>query len=288
MFRDTAPAKINLFLHIRGRRADGYHELDSLVSFASIADDMTFAIADTISLAIGGPFAAAIAEEADNLVFKAAQAFAATFPGTRNGHFTLTKNLPVASGIGGGSSDAACTLRLLALANEIPLDDSRLMACACTLGADVPVCLERLPRIMRGIGHALEAPVIGRAHPVLLINPGVEVETKAVFARLCLNMGEAFSPSHSPESTARDGAFRFLQSTRNDLEGPAIAIAPVIGHVLIALRATSGCQFARMSGSGATCFGIFVTLPEAKRAAELIQAANPHWWIAAGQITLPD
>lgn len=287
MLRDTAPAKINLFLHVRGRRADGYHELESLVSFASVADEMVLEFADTLSLTIDGPFASAIAGGGDNLVLGAARAFAAAFPGSRTGRFRLTKNLPVASGIGGGSSDAACALRMLAGANAIPLHDPGIMECARALGADVPVCLERLPRMMHGIGHDLGKPLPGEEWPVLLVNPGVAVETGAVFTRLGVSAGEAFTPPCLPASTPCGTALHFLDTTRNDLEEPAMSIAPVIRQVLETLGASAGCRIARMSGSGATCFAIFDTIAAARQAAEAIGVVHAGWWVAPCRIMLP-
>ncbi|KAF0230367.1 MAG: 4-diphosphocytidyl-2-C-methyl-D-erythritol [Beijerinckiaceae bacterium] len=287
VLREFAPAKINLYLHVLGRRADGYHSLESLVSFADIGDDLALEPGAVPALTLDGPMAAALSADEDNLVLKAARLFAEAFPGAATGQFHLTKNLPVASGIGGGSSDAAAALRLLARANRIALAKPRLMALARALGADVPVCLEAKPCIMRGIGHDLEPVLMGEAMPAVLINPGVAVETRAVFGALALQPGEDFTPLRPPESASGDPALRILAAMRNDLEAPAMAVTEAIGQALDALRAVPGCRFARMSGSGATCFGLFETLAEAQDAADSIQMSHPHWWVRPCRINLP-
>lgn len=287
MLREFAPAKINLFLHVLGRRPDGYHHLESLVSFAEYGDDLTLEPGEGVSLDVIGPFAAGLAGE-DNLILKAYRAFTALFGRARAGHFRLVKNLPVASGMGGGSSDAAAALRLIAAANGVPLTDPRLMDAAKTLGADVPVCLDPgAPRLMHGIGHELGNRLHGFRHPVLLVNPGVPVETRAVFSTLGLQPGERFAPLKPETSADRDRAFAMLETTRNDLEAPAITVAAVIADVLAALRAQGGCQFARMSGSGATCFAIFETTTAANAAAETLIIDNPGWWVMPTTMPLP-
>lgn len=287
MLREFAPAKINLYLHVLGRRADGYHNLESLVSFADIGDDLALEPGAMPALTLDGPMAAGLSAGNDNLILKAARLFAEAFPGALTGQFYLTKNLPVASGIGGGSSDAAAALRLLARANRIALAEPRLMGLAQALGADVPVCLEARPRIMRGIGHDLEPIMMSAMMPALLVNPGVAVETRAVFEQLGLQPGEGFTPSRPPESVSGDPALHILASTRNDLEAPAVTGAGAIEGALYAVRAASGCRFARMSGSGATCFGLFETLAEARDAADSIEVSHPHWWVRPCRINLP-
>ena len=287
MFQEFAPAKINLFLHVLGRRQDGYHHLESLVSFADIGDELTLEPGDRLALSVAGPFAHGLDGD-DNLVLKAFRAYTAVFGKARAGHFVLTKKLPVASGIGGGSSDAAAALRLLAHANGIALDDPRLMDAAMTLGADVPVCLDAgALRMMQGIGHELGNKLYGFRYPALLVNPGEPVETRSVFTQLGLMHGERFLPPQAPGPDAAQDAPGMLADTRNDLEAPAIMRVPSIADVLGVLRAAAGCRFARMSGSGATCFGIFDSLAEAEAARVSIAASQPAWWVAATTIKLP-
>lgn len=274
---EFAPAKLNLFLHVLGRREDGYHLLESLVTFASVGDRVTLNPGNPLTLEIKGPFSHGLAGEADNLILRAARAFAAHISGAKTGAFTLKKNLPLASGIGGGSSDAAAALRLLARANSIALDDPRLMDAARTLGADVPVCLDPATRLMRGIGHELGPKLVTRAAPALLVNPNVAVPTGPVFAALGLKLGEKRLDSGVE---------------RNDLAAPAIALAPMIGQVLAVLGAQPGVRLARMSGSGATCFALFAD--EAARDAAAQAIANAHssitpirWWIAPCTVHTP-
>lgn len=289
MLEDLAPAKINLFLHVLGRRSDGYHLLESLVSFADIGDRLALVPAAGLALRIDGPFGEGLAGEADNLVLKAARAFAAHIGGAGLGAFHLTKNLPVASGLGGGSSDAAAALRLMARLNGLRLDDPRLMDCARFLGADVPVCLQAGPRLMRGIGHELGPVLEASTMPALLVNPGIAVETRAVFAGLGLSAGERHvfeEPPGTPDAT-EGPVERLKRSTVNHLEVPAKAVAPVINTVIESLAAQPGCRIARMSGSGATCFALFSTDAEVRATAQAIGAAYPCWWVAPCRITMP-
>ncbi|MFN3482101.1 4-(cytidine 5'-diphospho)-2-C-methyl-D-erythritol kinase [Rhabdaerophilum calidifontis] len=279
-----APAKINLFLHVLGRRKDGYHALESLVSFAEIGDRLSLVPGAPLGLDLCGPFAAPLRGEADNLVLRAARAFAAHISGARLGAFRLEKTLPVASGIGGGSSDCAAALRLLARANGLPADDPRLMDAARALGADVPVCLDpAAPRLMRGIGHELGPALAAAPVPALLVNPGVAVATPAVFAALGLACGARFVP----EGAVPGPAGALLAGTRNDLEPPALRLAPEIGLALAALRAAPGCRLARMSGSGATCFGLFGSGEATASAAARIARDHPRWWLAPTRIMIP-
>ena len=271
LLSELAPAKVNLALHVLGRRYDGYHELDSIVAFASIADRLTFDRAEDWRLDIVGPFAAGLASGDDNLVLKAARAFAEAFPAdSQTYHVTLEKNLPVASGIGGGSADAAACLRALAtLAGGV--DAERLRAVAAGLGADVPVCLLGQACRMRGAGERIDILEGMEPLPAVLVNPRQEVATAEVFARLALQPGD----------TAFEGlaAGADLATYRNDLMAPALAVAPVIGEVIEALQGAPGLHFARMSGSGATCFGIFSSSGEAEAAALEIMRAHPDWWV---------
>jgi 4-diphosphocytidyl-2-C-methyl-D-erythritol kinase len=280
---ETAPAKINLTLRILGRRADGYHQLESLVVFARLCDQLTLIPGQALSLDVRGPTAAASGPTADNLVLKATDALAQTVNRLEVGRFLLEKTLPVAAGIGGGSADAAAALRLLARANSLALDDSRLLAAACKTGADVPVCLDPKARVMRGIGELLSPPLELPELPAVLVNPGVAAATKDVFAALARNGYPVDDIRTDWNSLPRDhaGLIDFLRSERNDLEPPATALYPAISEALAALRAAEGCCLARMSGSGSTCFGIFETEREAEAAARLLLARQPSWWVRA-------
>jgi 4-diphosphocytidyl-2-C-methyl-D-erythritol kinase len=279
-----APAKLNLFLHVTGRRADGYHLLDSLVAFADCGDTLRAAPAPALSLAVTGPFAGGLAEEQDNLVLRAARALAAAAgsaavlePGTGlnpGARLELEKHLPVASGIGGGSADAAATLRLLCRLWGVTLDTAVLDRLALELGADVPVCLHGRPARMSGVGETLEpAPALPPCH-VVLVNPGVAVATQAVFrARTGGFSAPATLPAGWPDAAAMA---RGLAALGNDLEAPARALCPVIGDVLAAIGRQPGCLLARMSGSGATCFGLFADAALAGQAAAGV--APSGWW----------
>jgi 4-diphosphocytidyl-2-C-methyl-D-erythritol kinase len=288
MLVERAPAKVNLTLAVRGRRADGYHELESLVVFAAAGDELRFASGgEGHALAVRGATAADAGPAADNLILKAARLFAERVPGLRGGRFTLVKRLPVAAGLGGGSSDAAAALRLLARAGGLAPGDPRLREAARLTGADVTVCLDGRSRMMRGIGHDL-GPILALPRlPALLVNPRTAVPTPEVFRRLGLAAGEAGSgdPAAATEKMAGRTALNraelvsLLAASRNDLEAPARAIAPVIGEALAALRAIPGCRLARMSGSGATVFGLFDTCRAAAAAGKAIGARHPGWWL---------
>jgi 4-diphosphocytidyl-2-C-methyl-D-erythritol kinase len=268
--RVAAPAKLNLTLHVVGRRADGYHLLDGLVAFADIGDVVEARPAERLTLEATGPFAAAI--EGPNLVLEAATRLGRG----RGAALRLEKNLPIASGIGGGSSDAAAALIALARlwAVEIPA------GLAESLGADVPVCLHRAPAWLGGVGEALTpAPPLPEAG-VVLVNPGVELPTAAVFAA---RRGPFSAPARFAEAP-RDAAHlaRLLAAASNDLAAAARALVPEIGEVLAAL---GDALLARMSGSGATCFGLYEDAAAAARAAARI--ARPGWWVAAGRLLTP-
>ncbi|WP_084327581.1 4-(cytidine 5'-diphospho)-2-C-methyl-D-erythritol kinase [Salinarimonas rosea] len=283
-----AAAKVNLTLAVLGRREDGYHRLSSLVAFADVGDDLALVPGGDTAVAVEGPQATALAGDPDNLVVKAARALAERVPGLMSGRFRLTKRLPVASGIGGGSADAAAALRLLARANGLPLDDPRVTDAAAGTGADVPVCLAGRVCVMEGIGErlgpALPCPVL----PAVLVNPGVPVETRAVFRALGLSAGEtrAVAPTalgFEPGVSGADLVAR-LRAAGNDLEAPAIAVAPVVADVIGAVRETPGCALARMSGSGATVFGLYGSDAQAGAAAARLAAAHPGWWVAATRL----
>ncbi|HEY0223704.1 MAG TPA: 4-(cytidine 5'-diphospho)-2-C-methyl-D-erythritol kinase [Pseudolabrys sp.] len=274
---EKAFAKINLTLRVLGRRADGYHNLESLVAFADLSDTLTLQPGDTTTLAIGGPYAGPIGPTADNLVLKAVAALRQRFEMLTAGHFRLEKNLPVAAGIGGGSADAAAALRLLAIVNGIALDDERLTAAALAVGADVPVCLALRPRIMRGVGEELSPPVVLPPLPAVLVNPGVGLATRDVFGKLVISQTGKTNIGEVPQTL--DAAIEFLSAHGNDLTQPAIACVPVIAEVLDAMHAVPGVRLARMSGSGATCFALFSTAGEAAAASWLLQEPNSDWWV---------
>jgi 4-diphosphocytidyl-2-C-methyl-D-erythritol kinase len=280
---EDAPAKVNLTLRVLGRRADGYHEIESLVAFAGVGDALRFAPGGALALTVQGPSAAQAGAPADNLVLKAARALADRVPTVGAGTFDLEKRLPVAAGLGGGSADAAAALRLLARANGLASDDPLLYAAARATGADVPVCLDPRTRLMRGIGEVLFGPFTLPPLQGVLVNPGVALATKAVFAR--------WKPPAAPVVPAdltvltamskRDQLVRFLLSQANDLESAAIALAPVVADVLLELSSQPHCELARMSGSGATCFAVFASAADAIKAAEAIHAGYPNWWVRA-------
>lgn len=268
MIVEVAPAKINLALHVRARRDDGYHALETLFAFLRDGDTVRIARNDTPSFALTGPFGEALAGEGDNLVTRAASAFAARYGGGPWA-ITLDKHLPIASGIGGGSADAAATLRALARLEGVPVDDPPLFAIAETLGADVPACLLGRSAIGTGKGEQL-VPVDGLSDmPVLLVNPGVAVSTGAVF-RMWDGVDKGPLGDGAPMALALAG--------RNDLEPPAREIAPVIGDVVALLAALPGVTLARMSGSGATCFALFDQAASRTAAAMLIRRERPAWW----------
>jgi 4-diphosphocytidyl-2-C-methyl-D-erythritol kinase len=278
-----APAKVNLTLHVLGRRPDNYHEITSLVVFARLGDRLTLAPGSGFALSVSGPTAASAGDIDSNLVLKAARALDERIEGLTRGRFVLVKELPVAAGLGGGSADAAAALRLLARANGLSLDDPRLREAARATGADVPVCLDPRPRTMRGIGEKLSEPLDLPSLPAVLVNPRVAVPTKDVFAALAAPalgaVPEAEEGTRFPASPA--GLIEQVAAGRNDLEPPAIKVAPVIAEVLAALRALPGCCLARMSGSGATCFGLFDTDQSAAAGAKTLRAAHPTWWVEA-------
>ncbi|MFL6831663.1 MAG: 4-(cytidine 5'-diphospho)-2-C-methyl-D-erythritol kinase [Xanthobacteraceae bacterium] len=252
---EKAPAKINLTLRVLGRRADGYHDIESLAAFAGVGDALTFTPGGDLALTVGGPTAAAAGDVADNLVLTAAHALAERVAGLRLGRFTLSKRLPVAAGLGGGSADAAAALRLLARANGLAPHDPRLMQAARATGADVPVCLDPRARLMRGIGDILSDPLDLPRLFALLVNPGVAVATADVFAALAAPPAGQSGPAALPEGGA--ALLAEIAGGRNDLEAPAIELEPAIADALAVLRKLPGCRLARMSGSGATCFGLF-------------------------------
>ena len=285
-------AKVNLTLRVVGRRADGYHALESVVAFADCADRLTLTAGPELSLKTTGPLAQACGETADNLVLKAARLLAEVVPDLKSGEFILDKVLPVAAGIGGGSADAAAALRLLARLNGMALDDSRLNDVALRTGADVPVCLASRACDMAGVGETL-LPLSLPKLPCVMINPRVPVATKDVFKALGLRSGELLVGANDvieapawPEAGASIADWvAALSAVANDLEAPAMRLQPAIGEVLSALRSVDGVMLARMSGSGATCFAIFANAAAAQRAAQKILHDHPAWWVHAGELS---
>lgn len=281
MLSERAPAKVNLSLHVVGRRADGYHLLESLVVFASCHDTLHLAPGLPLAITVSGPRAGAVGPDVDNLVIKAARNLVARVDGLTLGHFSLEKHLPAAAGLGGGSSDAAAALRLLARLNHLALDDPRLIEAARATGADVPVCLDPRPAMMRGIGDRIERldnlpPLAG-----ILVNPGKPVETRAVFSALGLAPGSDRSGEAHPDLTSIADASDLiarLKLARNDLEPPACRIEPAIGEVIAALQAT-GALLVRMSGSGASVVALYTNIAAAETSRQKLQTMNSKWWI---------
>lgn len=286
-----APAKINLTLHVTGQRDDGYHELDSLVAFAPVADKLIIQDGNTLSLTVDGPEARGVPADMDNLVLRAAAEMAEG----RGASISLTKSLPSAAGIGGGSSDAAAAVRgLLAFWNS-QADVDAMVAAATDpeavrekwswlvgLGADVLMCLHPHSQRTRGIGDRIELVELP-ALPAVLVNPRVGVSTPAVFDGLIERenppMAEVL-PAFADTAQLID----WLGAQRNDLEPPARAIAPVIDQVLAAVSATDGCALARMSGSGATCFGLYPNEEAAQAATRRLAADHSDWWVSGGNL----
>ncbi len=277
MITQFAPAKVNLALHVTGQRPDGYHLLDSLVVFAGIGDRVSVSSDDTLSLEVIGADIAEVPSDARNLVLKAAR----LFDEDKGAKIVLEKNLPTASGIGGGSSDAAAALRALSALWNLPLPSTDNVL---RLGADLPVCMKPEPQRMRGIGEILDpAPVLPRMHMVLA-NPRVGVTTPSVFGR----MTNKINPPLEDTPAKMDAAqfVHWLSRQRNDLEVPAISGLPVIQDVLDALEDIPSCCLARMSGSGATCFGLFETAAQAHLAEDTLRAEHQDWWVASGPMLL--
>lgn len=268
--QETAYAKINLALHVRERRGDGYHALETLFAFAAAGDRLEAAQGDGVSLRITGPYATDLSAD-DNLVTRAARVFFDTFAIKDGIALHLEKNLPVASGIGGGSADAAATLRLLAGRHAVALDDPRLTAIAVALGADVPACLASVAVRGEGRGDSLTAvPQAGlTGMPLLLVNPRLPLGTGEVF-RGWDGIDRGALPGGDPLAAARVG--------RNDLEAPARFLLPAIGDILALLAGQPGAALVRMSGSGATCFALFDDDAARAAADRAIAAAAPHWW----------
>ena len=290
---EPAPAKLNLFLHVTGRRDDGYHLLDSLFAFVAAGDEVSALPAADLGLETGGPFAAALDNAPGNLVIDAARALAewragpapgkagGRGPGPAGARISLIKNLPVAAGMGGGSADAAATLRLLVRLWKLDIGPADLAGIALKLGADVPACLESRCLRVAGIGDRIKPAANPPDLGVLLVNPRIAVPTAAVFKAL-RQQGKGFSGAAAGVFSRRQDRASFLRGLRetgNDLEGPACRIAPEIGALLDRMKEQDDCLMARMTGSGATCFGLFETPRQAVLAARVMAREKPDWWI---------
>jgi 4-diphosphocytidyl-2-C-methyl-D-erythritol kinase len=281
---EAAPAKLNLYLHVVGRRPDGYHLLDSLVAFASVGDRVAVSpAADPAAptgLAVTGPFAAEVPADGGNLAWQAAAALAAALYRPCDVAVRLDKALPVAAGIGGGSADAAAVLRACARLWGVAADAPLLTDIAAGLGADVPVCLAGRTRFVGGIGERLEPAPDVAGCPVVLVNPLVPLPTPAVFRARTGPFSDPARFAGAPGGPA--GLAALLRERRNDLAAPARRLCPAVDTVLAALEDTGGCRLARLSGSGATCFGLYDDAGTAAAAAEALAAAHPGWWVRAG------
>lgn len=273
--REFAPAKLNLALHVLGRRADGYHDLDSIVAFASIGDELELLVANETSLHVDGPFAADVPVTADNLVLMAHAALAAEI-NVPPLAFRLTKNLPVASGIGGGSADAAAALRGILKLTGTHVISETLQRAALSLGADVPVCLHGQACRMQGVGEVISELEHLPAKAVLLVNPLKPCGTADVFRAMGLKGGERSGTALDVKTPA---------FWRNDMTAAAIQVLPEISIVLSALGDIADGRTVRMSGSGATCFALYDDIGRAEAAAHRLKTLQPAWWIAAGSLT---
>ncbi|MGK9165792.1 4-(cytidine 5'-diphospho)-2-C-methyl-D-erythritol kinase [Inquilinus limosus] len=276
----TAPAKVNLYLHVVGWRDDGYHLLDSLVAFADVGDVLTLEEANAPRLTVTGPFGGVIPAGEDNLALRAVRRLAAAVGRPDGIAVTLDKRLPVAAGIGGGSADAAAVLRGLATLWDLARDDPRLADVAAGLGADVPVCLAGRTAWLGGIGERLDPGPDLAGMPILLVNPGVPLSTPDVFR--ARSGGFSAEARFAEARPTPERLCTLLAGRGNDLAAPAMSLAPVVGEVLAALAAQPGCRLARMSGSGATCFGLFDTSAAAKAAEAAL--AGRGWWAAAAAL----
>lgn len=282
VIREQARAKVNLTLHVLGKRPDGYHELESLVVFADLCDWLSFAPAAEDRLSLEGPFSGAV--DGENLVLKAKRAVAGWLNREIYGDFLLEKHIPVAAGLGGGSSDAAAAIRILLKAYAGPAAAEGFIAKAAAVGADVPVCLYNRAAWMRGLGERVTPAANVAALPAILVNPRIKVSTAEVFKHLNaapFRPDEAPPPLPDANFSSPGKAAAALEHGRNDLEVPAVAIEPAVARTLDAIRRQDGCLLARLSGSGPTCFGLFPTQEIARRAAEAVARAQPSWWAMA-------
>jgi 4-diphosphocytidyl-2-C-methyl-D-erythritol kinase len=276
-----APAKINLFLHVGEKRSAGFHDLESLAVFVDIGDTLAFSPSPELTLTLDGPFAGGLKAEDDNLVLRAARALAAhAGRPAAAAAIRLTKQLPVASGIGGGSADAAAVLRGLTRLWALDLSWTELRAVAETIGSDVPVCVESKSSWMEGRGERITPATALPRIPMLLVNPGIAVSTADVFRTLATRHG-AGAINRAATLSSSSELIAFLKKTSNDLQSPAQHIAPVIGHVLDELSRMPGVELWRMSGSGATCFALFDDQNSAEMAEVALSHTHPDWWVRA-------
>ena len=281
--REQARAKVNLTLHVLGKRPDGYHELDSLVVFADLCDELSFTPAPEDRLSLEGPFGAAI--DGENLIFKAKRAVSGWLGREIHGDFRLDKHIPVAAGVGGGSSDAAAAIRILLRAYAGQAAAESFIERAAAVGADVPVCLYNRAAWMRGLGERVTPAPDVAPLPAILVNPRIKVSTAEVFKRL---NAAPYRPDEVPSSplsgadfSSPEKAAAALLHGRNDLERPAVAVEPAVERTLGAILRQEGCLLARLSGSGPTCFGLFPTHEIARKAADVLGREHPGWWVAA-------
>jgi 4-diphosphocytidyl-2-C-methyl-D-erythritol kinase len=279
-----APAKVNLALHITGQRDDGYHLLDSLVVFGGASDVIHFRQSDHLHLSVTGPFSEGLRHEPDNLMVRAARLLAEEFGLEAQADLTLEKNLPIAAGIGGGSADAAATMLGLFQLWDRTVRDDTLRSIALSLGADVPMCLEGSCLRAEGIGDELTpGPRLPNDLGLVLINPHIPISTPDIFKNLKSKDNSPMGPIPSAFLSATALA-EWLSEQRNDLELAAIAQAPIIENVLQALNDDGDCLLARMSGSGATCYGMFATAKHAEYAARRMAFYHPNWWVSHGGV----
>lgn len=280
-----APAKINLALHVTGRRDNGYHDLESLIVFAGISDDLEASAAETDSLVISGPFGKALSPEPTNLVLRAIAAFRSRWPGLAPEGLAihLVKNLPVAAGIGGGSADAAAALRIMAELAPLPVPLAELVDLAAGLGADVPACLLSRPLVARGVGEILSPlPEFPKLY-VTLVNPGIGVATADIFRRLRAHDNYPLPTLPSPLTRPAQLGL-WLAETRNDLQPPAVKLVPQIGLLIEEMAESPGCILSRMSGSGATMFGLFGAEGQAHDAAQQMRRLHPDYWVGTAPL----
>jgi 4-diphosphocytidyl-2-C-methyl-D-erythritol kinase len=284
-----APAKINLFLHVGEKRRDKYHALESLVVFAEIGDRMVVSPGDNLTLKLSGPFGAQTPKGDDNLILKAARALSSAYPDHKGkAAIAVEKNLPVAAGLGGGSADAAAILRALNLFWCLDRPESELLEIAAKLGSDVPACLLSRPCWMEGRGERVRRLPALPQISAMLVNPGVMLSTAEVFGTLNARTGPGAMQPPAKSIQSLWDVVAYLEDAVNDLEAPACRLHPVIDEVLDALNEEPGCVLSQMSGSGATCFGLFDGHQFAVGAAERIAQEHPHWWVRATRIAAPD
>lgn len=275
---ELAPAKLNLFLHITGRREDGYHLLESLVAFCDVADRLTAEPSCELSMEITGPFSSALKQEQDNLILRAARELQKAAGVPKGVRLTLEKHIPVGAGLGGGSADAAASLRLLPKFWGVEIEREQLESIALGLGADVPACLDSRPSLMQGIGERLTPVSLPAPLPLLLVNPRIPVSTAEIFHAI------AGKPFTSPLTIPRywessEALLSWLADTGNDLQEAAIKKVPVISQALSLLKQQQGSKLARMSGSGATCFAVFHDETAAQKAQAVVKQTHPDWWV---------